>query len=217
MQITHKDVVTSQHQCMTPAGARKEPARRWHVAHHRRGWALGTFLLLFLASGVSGKDYEVKLHRPEKEGDQYRVSLRGTWIIGYKYVLRSAGEEPVGGVPDDRQLPPPFNQVPAQKYTSSIELDADVKILRVDEGGHLLKMALTVRHWKFICDLGERVSFDANGKVIIAETDLGRGVLGVVDGQTPLGIETDEERKERIRSEERRVGKECRSRWSPYH
>ena len=23
--------------------------------------------------------------------------------------------------------------------------------------------------------------------------------------------------KERVRSEERRVGKECRSRWSPYH
>ena len=25
------------------------------------------------------------------------------------------------------------------------------------------------------------------------------------------------ERKEVLRSEERRVGKECRSRWSPYH
>src|SRR2546421_8008271 len=28
---------------------------------------------------------------------------------------------------------------------------------------------------------------------------------------------TDKERVERPRSEERRVGKECRSRWSPYH
>ena len=26
-----------------------------------------------------------------------------------------------------------------------------------------------------------------------------------------------EKRKTRMRSEERRVGKECRSRWSPYH
>jgi adenosine/AMP kinase len=34
-------------------------------------------------------------------------------------------------------------------------------------------------------------------EVIVAETDLGRGVLGVVDGQTPLGIETDEDKKER--------------------
>ena len=30
-------------------------------------------------------------------------------------------------------------------------------------------------------------------EVIIAETELGRGVLGVVDGQTPLGIENDEQ------------------------
>ncbi|MFQ6007900.1 MAG: adenosine-specific kinase [Candidatus Zixiibacteriota bacterium] len=34
-------------------------------------------------------------------------------------------------------------------------------------------------------------------EVIVAETDLGRGVLGVVDGQTPLGFETDDDRKER--------------------
>src|SRR3712207_9368958 len=34
----------------------------------------------------------------------------------------------------------------------------------------------------------------------------GLGVQGVVDGHAVL-----------VRSEERRVGKECRSRWSPYH
>ena len=31
------------------------------------------------------------------------------------------------------------------------------------------------------------------------------------------GVETDAVSKEVLRSEERRVGKECRSRWSPYH
>ena len=36
-----------------------------------------------------------------------------------------------------------------------------------------------------------------------------------VDGQVALGH--PELPKERSRSEERRVGKECRSRWSPYH
>ena len=35
-------------------------------------------------------------------------------------------------------------------------------------------------------------------QIVVAETDLGRGVLGVIDGQTPLGIEGDEDRKERI-------------------
>jgi len=39
-------------------------------------------------------------------------------------------------------------------------------------------------------------------QVVVATTDLGRGVLGVIDGQTPLGIETDEDkavRKEFLR------------------
>jgi adenosine/AMP kinase len=30
-------------------------------------------------------------------------------------------------------------------------------------------------------------------EVLIAETDLGRGILGVVDGSSPMGIETDED------------------------
>ena len=34
-------------------------------------------------------------------------------------------------------------------------------------------------------------------EVIIAETDLGRGVLGVIDGNSPKGIETDKDVKER--------------------
>lgn len=34
-------------------------------------------------------------------------------------------------------------------------------------------------------------------EVIIAETDQGRAVLGVVDGQSPLGVETDKEVVER--------------------
>ncbi len=34
-------------------------------------------------------------------------------------------------------------------------------------------------------------------EVLVAETDQGRGVLGVIDGQTPLGIETDDDKCER--------------------
>ena len=37
-------------------------------------------------------------------------------------------------------------------------------------------------------------------------------IIGMVASKFPL-----EQRKKIIRSEERRVGKECRSRWSPYH
>jgi len=35
-------------------------------------------------------------------------------------------------------------------------------------------------------------------QVIVAETDQGRAVLGVVDGFTPLGVEGDKERRERV-------------------
>ncbi len=34
-------------------------------------------------------------------------------------------------------------------------------------------------------------------QVIVAETPQGRGVVGVVDGYTPLGVETDEDKNER--------------------
>lgn len=34
-------------------------------------------------------------------------------------------------------------------------------------------------------------------QVVIAETDKGRGVVGVIDGSTPLGIENEEDKKER--------------------
>ncbi len=34
-------------------------------------------------------------------------------------------------------------------------------------------------------------------QVLVAETDQGRGVIGVVDGMTPLGVETEEDVKER--------------------
>jgi len=34
-------------------------------------------------------------------------------------------------------------------------------------------------------------------QVVIAETDQGRGILGVVDGGTPLGVEREEDVRER--------------------
>lgn len=34
-------------------------------------------------------------------------------------------------------------------------------------------------------------------EVIVAETRLGRGVMGVVDGETPLGVESDDDKIER--------------------
>jgi adenosine/AMP kinase len=35
-------------------------------------------------------------------------------------------------------------------------------------------------------------------EVILAETDQGRGVLGVIDGEAPKGVETEDDATERI-------------------
>ena len=40
---------------------------------------------------------------------------------------------------------------------------------------------------------------------------------GAVDGLVRHGVEEENITAAWVRSEERRVGKECRSRWSPYH
>ena len=44
----------------------------------------------------------------------------------------------------------------------------------------------------------------------------GHQVLDKLEQDAPQGVEHSEESNQ-ARSEERRVGKECRSRWSPYH
>ncbi len=36
-------------------------------------------------------------------------------------------------------------------------------------------------------------------QVLVAETEQGRGVLGVVDGGSPLGVETDDDERDRMR------------------
>src|SRR2546426_8685056 len=64
-----------------------------------------------------------------------------------------------------------------------------------------------------------------DGRESVAAGDVARAVAamrGAVPG-VPIGVSTgawivvDSERRLKERSEERRVGKECRSRWSPYH
>ena len=61
--------------------------------------------------------------------------------------------------------------------------------------------------------------FPSDDKIIIdtEEPDTQKNLKGVFNKIIELLLEKDVEIKDVLRSEERRVGKECRSRWSPYH
>src|SRR2546422_9346192 len=64
-----------------------------------------------------------------------------------------------------------------------------------------------------IYDTLVRMAQDFNMRYPLAD---GQGNFGSVDGDPPAAIRETAARLTK-RSEERRVGKECRSRWSPYH
>ena len=79
------------------------------------------------------------------------------------------------------------------------------KTWRIAEGalvGGSLKE--TVAHNEFICTTRSYTNFVVRLKFKLAGTE------GFING----GVQV---RSKHVRSEERRVGKECRSRWSPYH
>ena len=66
------------------------------------------------------------------------------------------------------------------------------------------------------------LALDLSHKILIELADLRRENKEITylrpDAKSQVTIEYDDNNKPlRIRSEERRVGKECRSRWSPYH
>src|SRR3712207_9110464 len=57
----------------------------------------------------------------------------------------------------------------------------------------------------------------AESGVEMLDAPVSGGVLRAEEGKLAVMVGGREEVFERCRSEERRVGKECRSRWSPYH
>src|SRR3546814_13905590 len=77
-------------------------------------------------------------------------------------------------------------------------------------------------------NLGGRIDLEASREVVHRALDLGITLFDTADiyssgggSESALGEILGDRRKDIVRSEERRVGKECvstcRSRWSPYH
>src|SRR2546430_5292320 len=87
------------------------------------------------------------------------------------------------------------------------------------------------RHTRFDCDWSSDVCSSDLALKVIQRLDAkgvpsqqNRRILSIQNGKTEHPRKPRQEcdapslpRKQQHRSEERRVGKECRSRWSPYH
>src|SRR5688572_32213991 len=82
------------------------------------------------------------------------------------------------------------------------------------------------RHTRFDCDWSSDVCSSDLFALFLAREPIKRTVTRLfadeeeeADGRVVTRIETESSRFKSTapRSEERRVGKECRSRWSPYH
>src|SRR5438034_5880432 len=78
------------------------------------------------------------------------------------------------------------------------------------------------RHTRSLCDWSSDVCssdlFQLAGHRPIVLMGGGTGLIGDPSGkQSERPLLSEEQIRENVRSEERRVGKECRSRWSTYH
>ena len=81
----------------------------------------------------------------------------------------------------------------------------------IGRGAHGMRECLFIRRFS------ERVSYIALGGVETAHCErLDRGGVHCI-ARAPVACGATPDHRVWIRSEERRVGKECRSRWSPYH
>src|SRR3712207_9572294 len=98
-----------------------------------------------------------------------------------------------------------FEALDLRAFVAVVELEG---FHRAAEALHLSQPALSRRIQSLEAAVGAPLLERTTRHV--AATAIGRSV-------EPLARRLIEELEESIRSEERRVGKECRSRWSPYH
>lgn len=104
-----------------------------------------------------------------------------------------------------------FNEASQKRLVRYDGNDGELTKLAVETAqkigvGHLFVIYLkdawpinVLPHLKNVQEVTSIITATANPvEVIVAETDQGRALLGVVDGFTPVGVEGEEDRKERI-------------------
>src|SRR5258708_24819397 len=87
-------------------------------------------------------------------------------------------------------------------------------------GGYWASVAWTADHATILYGQGNpTITFqgDGSGQPITLRVHVTDTTTCQADGSATISIHTIPSLVVNVRSEERRVGKECRSRWSPYH
>ena len=113
---------------------------------------------------------------------------------------------------------------PGEAYVSTVLFDNDCEViydrLPLDRVPALTEREYYVRGCTALLDaVGGAIHHIGNVHRYAREEDRPEKTLFVIttDGMENASRRYTYERVKEIRSEERRVGKECRSRWSPYH
>src|SRR3989441_12242689 len=121
--------------------------------------------------------------------------------------MGSAGQDAVWSMGDDTPIPP-LARIPPGLYAYLRQRFAQVTNPAIDPLRETLVMSLRMH-------IGRRGSLLADrpaGLRLVRNDDPRPLAEGIAARRTGAGAQVVT-----LRSEERRVGKECRSRWSPYH
>ncbi|MDD1767893.1 MAG: adenosine-specific kinase [Methanomassiliicoccales archaeon] len=78
---------------------------------------------------------------------------------------------------------------------NAVQIGAGHTFVVVIKNAYPINVLKSIRDVPEVCGVFCATANDV--EVLIAETERGRGIVGVIDGQTPLGVEKDEDLKKR--------------------
>ncbi len=142
-----------------------------------------------------------------------KIPEGGNIIIGRTHFIKSVEDiyEAIVETNPNMKFGLAFNEASGKRLIRVEGNDEKLKTLAVENArnigaGHIFVLVIKegwpiniLPRLKNVAEVVELFVATANKcQIIVVETDLGRGVLGVVDGEKPLGVETEEDVNERI-------------------
>lgn len=149
----------------------------------------------------------------ELKSVRLEVPEGGNIIVGQSHFIKSVEDiyEAIINTVPQMKFGIAFNEASGPRLTRADGNDPELQALAIRNAsalgaGHVFVVAMRdgypINVLSRIKDVHEVCSIfcaTANAvDAIVAETELGRGILGVVDGEPPLGVESDEDAKTRV-------------------